>query len=257
MLALKEIADYHLLPEDLVSSAKRWREWLELERPEDEPLPGEPRPLAQKDGRAAAVHANTSNAWHLLIGRQPVAAGDWKRMPEFNRLLLFHALRPDRLTAAMSKFVAGTLGREGGHAAGMGHGAAGLRMAPLLPPASPNHYHLAMWRGAGKEYVTSQPFNLERSFQDAQPGTPIFVFLSPGVDVAGSVEALGRRLGFTAENGRYFSVSLGQGQVRWEPQQAPFRWIASFLGCRQDGCVMAAAAPSSAPFSRVRRRASP
>jgi dynein heavy chain len=138
VLALKEMHDYHALAEDLVSSAKRWREWLELERPEDEPLPG-----------------------------------DWKRMPEFNRLLLFHALRPDRLTAAMSKFVAGTL---------------------------------------GKEYVTSQPFNLERSFQDAQPGTPIFVFLSPGVDVAGSVEALGRKLGFTAENGRYFSVSLGQGQ---------------------------------------------
>lgn len=62
--------------------------------------------------------------------------------------------------------------------------------------------------------MTSQPFNLERSFQDAQPGTPIFVFLSPGVDVAGSVEALGRKMGFTAENGRYFSVSLGQGQVR-------------------------------------------
>lgn len=52
--------------------------------------------------------------------------GDWKRMPEFDRLLLFHALRPDRLTAAMAKFVAATL---------------------------------------GKEYVTSQPYNLERSFQ--------------------------------------------------------------------------------------------
>lgn len=46
-------------------------------------------------------------------------------MPEFDRLLLFHALRPDRLTAAMSMFVANTL---------------------------------------GKEYVTSQPYNLERSF---------------------------------------------------------------------------------------------
>ena len=40
VLALREIADYHALPEDLVSSSKRWREWLELERPEDEPLPG-------------------------------------------------------------------------------------------------------------------------------------------------------------------------------------------------------------------------
>ena len=46
-------------------------------------------------------------------------------MPEFDRLLLFHALRPDRLTAAMSMFVANML---------------------------------------GKDYVTSQPYNLERSF---------------------------------------------------------------------------------------------
>ena len=40
VLALKEISEYHALPEDLVSSSKRWKEWLELERPEDEPLPG-------------------------------------------------------------------------------------------------------------------------------------------------------------------------------------------------------------------------
>lgn len=70
--------------------------------------------------------------------------GDWKRMPEFDRLLLFRALRPDRLTAAMRKFVTNMIGAK---------------------------------------YVTSQPYDLERSFQDSSPGTPIFVFLSPGVDV--------------------------------------------------------------------------
>ncbi len=48
--------------------------------------------------------------------------------------------------------------------------------------------------------------------QDSAPGVPIFVFLSPGVDVAGSVEALGRKLGFTVDSGKYASVSLGQGQ---------------------------------------------
>ena len=41
---------------------------------------------------------------------------------------------------------------------------------------------------------------------------PIFVFLAPGVDVAASVEALGRKLGFTSDAGKYASVSLGQGQ---------------------------------------------
>jgi dynein heavy chain, axonemal len=41
---------------------------------------------------------------------------------------------------------------------------------------------------------------------------PMFVFLSPGVDVAAAVEGLGRKLGYTADSGRYVSVSLGQGQ---------------------------------------------
>ncbi len=50
--------------------------------------------------------------------------------------------------------------------------------------------------------------------QDASPGCPILVFLSPGVDVAVDVEALGYKMGFTHDNGKYFSVSLGQGQVR-------------------------------------------
>ena len=48
--------------------------------------------------------------------------------------------------------------------------------------------------------------------QDSSPGTPIFVFLSPGVDVAASVEGLGKKLGFTADAGHYSAVSLGQGQ---------------------------------------------
>ena len=73
----QELEDYAALPDDLVGSAKRWQEWMELERPEDEPLPG-----------------------------------DWKRMPEFERLLIFRTLRPDRLTAAMQRFVANTIGKE-------------------------------------------------------------------------------------------------------------------------------------------------
>ena len=63
----------------------------------------------------------------------PHGPGDWKRLPEFDRLLLFRALRPDRLTAAVARFVAGVLG-----------------------PA----------------YVASQAFDLERAAADAGPGTP-------------------------------------------------------------------------------------
>jgi dynein heavy chain, axonemal len=122
----------------LQGSAKRWREWLELERPEDEPLPG-----------------------------------DWKRMSDFDQLLVFRALRPDRLTSAMARFVRTVIDAK---------------------------------------FTQSVPFNLERSFADASAAVPMFVFLSPGVDVAASVEALGRKLGYTADNGKYSAVSLGQGQ---------------------------------------------
>ena len=51
---LQALPDYASLAEDLVNNAKRWREWAELPRPEDDPLPG-----------------------------------DWKRMAEFDRLLVF------------------------------------------------------------------------------------------------------------------------------------------------------------------------
>jgi dynein heavy chain, axonemal len=138
VMALRDLDDYATLPDDLQGSAKRWREWMELERPEDEPLPG-----------------------------------DWKRMSDFDQLLLYRALRPDRLTSAMSQFVSTVI---------------------------------------DVRFTQSVPFNLERSYEDASSSVPVFVFLSPGVDVAASVEALGKKLGYTAENGRYVAVSLGQGQ---------------------------------------------
>lgn len=38
--------------------------------------------------------------------------GDWKRMAEFDKVLIMRVLRPDRLTAAMTRFVAGVLGPD-------------------------------------------------------------------------------------------------------------------------------------------------
>ena len=37
---VQETYEYRPLPDDLMSSAKRWQEWMDLERPEDDPLPG-------------------------------------------------------------------------------------------------------------------------------------------------------------------------------------------------------------------------
>ena len=53
-------------------------------------------------------------------------------MPEFDRLLLFHALRPDRLTASMAKFVANTLGGCGW----VGSGVAGWGVVAALIDSS-------------------------------------------------------------------------------------------------------------------------
>jgi len=136
--ALKEIEEFGALPDDIIGSAKRWRDWMEVERPEEEPMPG-----------------------------------DWKKLSSFAQLLVYRALRPDRMSNVLAAFVAAELGRD---------------------------------------YVTSAPFDLEKAFEDATHATPIFVFLSPGVDVAASEEALGRKRGVTAEKGNYTTVSLGQGQ---------------------------------------------
>lgn len=58
--------------------------------------------------------------------------------------------------------------------------------------------------------VSERAEALNACAQDSGPSMPILVFLSPGVDVAASVEALGRKLGFTKENGNFAVVSLGQ-----------------------------------------------
>ena len=65
-------------------------------------------------------------------------------------------------------------------------------------------------RVLGPDFIKSQPFNLARSCADAGPAIPVLVLLSPGVDVAAAVEALGAAHGMTADSGKYCSVSLGQ-----------------------------------------------
>jgi len=96
--ALRELEDYANLPDDLVGSSKRWREWMELERPGGWRLG-----MTSGGGRGGGPTTPTED--------EPLP-GDWKRMPEFERLLLFRALRPDRLTAAMKKFVTNVIGSK-------------------------------------------------------------------------------------------------------------------------------------------------
>ena len=42
MSCLQDVDGFASLAEDMASAPRRWQEWLDLERPEDEPLPGIP-----------------------------------------------------------------------------------------------------------------------------------------------------------------------------------------------------------------------
>jgi dynein heavy chain len=114
------------------------REWYELERPEDNALPG-----------------------------------DWRKMSEFQKLLIIRALRPDRMAEALALFVKSSL---------------------------------------GVSYITSQPFDLAVSFEDVNHATPIFFILSPGVDPVRDTERLAKEHKVGFELGNFALVSLGQGQ---------------------------------------------
>ena len=56
----------------------------------------------------------------------------------------------------------------------------------------------------------------EVSYEETGPGTPVFFVLSPGVDPLKDVEAVGRKLGFTLDNGNFHNVSLGQVSLRFK-----------------------------------------
>jgi dynein heavy chain len=136
--SLKQFELYERLPDEIIGSAKRFRDWYELERPEEQPLPGE-----------------------------------WKKMPEFNRLLIMRAMRPDRMSETLSIFVKTCLGAK---------------------------------------YTNFLAFDLARSFEDAGPSVPVFFILSPGVDPVKDTERLAKKFGIGTDNGNFGLVSLGQGQ---------------------------------------------
>lgn len=64
----------------------------------------------------------------------------------------------------------------------------------------------------GAKYVENRTMEFAKSFEETSPSTPIFFILSPGVNPLKDVEALGKQLGFSSDNGNFYNVSLGQGQ---------------------------------------------
>merc|ERR1740133_686225 len=133
--ALAVVDDFASLPADIDGS---WKEWVEHEQPETQPLPQE-----------------------------------WKRLSGFRQLMIMRALRPDRMTLAILRWVGDVL---------------------------------------GSHFMTAINFDLALSFEDSGPAVPIFFLLSPGVNPDADVKVLGNGLGKTEDEGKFIRVSLGQGQ---------------------------------------------
>merc|ERR1711976_776579 len=86
---------------------------------------------------------------------------------------MMRALRPDRMTYALTEFIIEKMGAI---------------------------------------YGEDRAVPFSKSFEESGPATPIFFILSPGVDPLKDVEALGKKLGFTGDNNNFHNISLGQGQ---------------------------------------------
>ena len=126
------------LDADMHECSRRFRDWVELERPEEVPLPG-----------------------------------NWRRIPEFHKLLIVRALRPDRLLPAISAFVKHEMGYK---------------------------------------FLIARRNTLSSLFPDTEPHVPILFILTPGVDPSKDVEALATQHKLSHDNKGFAMVCLGQGQ---------------------------------------------
>lgn len=146
--SLQQIDEYNGLGSDILEAPGRFREWFNHATPEDQKLPL-----------------------------------DWSRLEKapFQKLLIIRALRPDRMTVAISNFV-----------------------RKSLP--------------SGDDYVDcdgtlNSTEILARSLEDSSPITPIYFILSPGVDVVGDLDKMAAAPEYNMIKGAtYHNVSMGQGQ---------------------------------------------
>ncbi|KAJ3158178.1 hypothetical protein HDU86_003133 [Geranomyces michiganensis] len=136
--ALSNMEVFRSLSSDIEGGSKQWKKYCELEVPENEKLPQE-----------------------------------WKNKSALEKLCILRCLRPDRMTYAVSNFIAAKMGTK---------------------------------------YINTGRVPLSKSYDESGPATPIFFILSPGVDPVKEVEAHGRTLGIGEDAGNYHYVSLGQGQ---------------------------------------------
>lgn len=94
----------------------------------------------------------------------------------FEKLLILHAIRPDKIEAAISQFVSSELGQQ---------------------------------------FIQPPPFDISKSYEDSNCLSPLIFILSPGADPMLSLLLFAERLGFN-ETFQSISLGQGQGPIAQE-----------------------------------------
>ena len=133
-----KLPKFTALAKDMEKNNDSWKEWCAIENCEKHELPG-----------------------------------DWAKLSKFQKLLVVRALRPDRITNALSDFVEGTM---------------------------------------GDKYNNQPPFDAALVADQSGPSTPIFFILFPGYSPSKEIEEVAGDYGKTLANGKLTIISMGQGQ---------------------------------------------
>ncbi|KAL8275355.1 hypothetical protein Esti_000677 [Eimeria stiedai] len=115
--------------------------------------------------------------WARWMGEDAPENADLPRLfrgvTQFERLLLLRYLRPDRMLTALQQFVAAQLGQF---------------------------------------FVEPPAIDMREIEKEADRNTPLFIVLFPGIDPTPVIESIAKSKNCTAENGKFFNISMGQGQ---------------------------------------------
>jgi dynein heavy chain len=109
----------------------------------------------------------------LAPEHEPLTPSWEGKLSRFQKLLVLRALRPDKVTAALSEFVAAELGAE---------------------------------------FTEAPQFSLASSYKDSTPLTPLIFILSKGADPAGKLFTFANEMGFR-DRFQSISLGQGQGTI--------------------------------------------
>lgn len=97
----------------------------------------------------------------------------YKEISKFHKLLLYRAMRPDRVSSALTSFVGEIM---------------------------------------GERYVEQPPFSIFETLAETNNRIPVFFVLFPGVDPTPEVERVAAKYNISIGNKKFTNISMGQGQ---------------------------------------------